>query len=194
MITKEQISQLSDPAIYAEAGITPKWRILRTFGDKAELVPYQDSRDVQRILDHVCGPENWANEALSLNGKFYMTISIHTQDGWVSKTDVGTESSIEKTKGEASDAMKRAAVMWGVFRNLYDEDSIVLPVRGKVVLTHNGTALTTPAMISAYCNGLNTSMGKLMSVYKSFEAQFQADKAALAALTTIKNFLTKIEE
>jgi hypothetical protein len=38
----------------------------------------------------------------------------------VSKSDVGDASNFEGTKGTISDALKRAAVMFGVARYLYD--------------------------------------------------------------------------
>ena len=50
---------------------------------------------------------------------------------WTWKEDCGTESNVEKQKGEASDAFKRAAVMWGVGRFLYYKPIIKLPVKEK---------------------------------------------------------------
>jgi hypothetical protein len=194
-IPKERLSLLSDPAIYAEAGIERKWRVLRVFGNQCEVVAYQDARDVQKVLDYVCGPENWANEAINLNGKLYMSVSINvTDEGWISKSDVGTESNVEKVKGEASDALKRAAVMWGVFRNLYDLETVILPAKGKTPVTAGGKELKTPAQLSAYCNGMNTGIGLLMRLYMSFEAEFKASKDAMSAMSTIKNFLNGIRE
>jgi hypothetical protein len=147
------------------------------------------------VLDYVCGPENWANEAINLNGKLYMAVSINvTDEGWISKSDVGTESNVEKVKGEASDALKRAAVMWGVFRNLYDLETVILPVKGKTPVTTGGKELKTPAQLSAYCNGMNTGIGLLMRLYMSFEAEFKASKEAMTAMSTIKNFLNGIRE
>lgn len=188
------IKRLSDPAVYRDLGIEKKWRVLRTFGTQCECVPYQDARDVQRVLDHVVGPENWTNEALSVGGKMYMNLGIRIGDDWVYKTDVGTESNIEKTKGEASDALKRAAVMWGIFRNLYETDGIILNVRGKTPLTAGGKELKTPAQLSAYCNGLNSEMGKLMSIYAGNKAAFDAHPDAMKLLTELKNFLNGISE
>jgi hypothetical protein len=43
--------------------------------------------------------------------------------GIVSKMDCGTESNVEKQKGEASDAFKRAAVQFGIGRDLYNLDN-----------------------------------------------------------------------
>ena len=38
---------------------------------------------------------------------------------WVWKSDTGSESNVEKQKGHASDAFKRACVSWGIGRFLY---------------------------------------------------------------------------
>ena len=43
--------------------------------------------------------------------------------GWVWKQDIGVFSDIEGVKGSVSDSIKRAAVQWGVGRDLYDPDS-----------------------------------------------------------------------
>ena len=40
---------------------------------------------------------------------------------WVWKWNMGTESDFEAEKGEASDAFKRAAVLWGIGRFLYEK-------------------------------------------------------------------------
>jgi hypothetical protein len=61
----------------------------------------------------------------------FCSIGINVDGWWVWKSDCGTESNVEKQKGEASDAFKRAAVMWGVGRFLYSLDIVKLPVKEK---------------------------------------------------------------
>lgn len=98
-----------------------KWRK----GPKNSDLAYIDSRDVQNRLDDVIGPENWKNEFAIIDNKLFCGISINVgklqncPDCWVCKWDTGTESNIEKEKGEVSDAFKRSAVMWGIGRFLY---------------------------------------------------------------------------
>lgn len=191
---KEDLSKLSNPNTYRELGIEKKWRVLRTFGTQCECVAYQDSRDVQKVLDSVCGPDNWANEAMNIGGKLYMNLSIRVDGEWITKSDVGTESNVEKVKGEASDALKRAAVMWGIFRNLYDGETVVLNVKGKTPVTAGGKELKTPAQLSAYCNGMNSEMGKLMGIYNGNKAAFDAHPGALKMLSELKNFLNNLSE
>ena len=43
-------------------------------GGIARIVPYQDSRDVQNVLDSIVGPTNWTNEPRNINGKLYMAM------------------------------------------------------------------------------------------------------------------------
>ena len=47
--------------------------------------------------------------------------------------DCGTESNVEKQKGEASDAFKRAAVQFGIGRDLYN-----LPTYRAEMTEYNG--------------------------------------------------------
>lgn len=86
---------------------------------------YVTARFVMDRLDAAVGPPNWADmyESLS-NGavRCGLSIRIPGEDGlWVTKWDVGVPSSIEPDKGAHSDALKRAAVKWGIARDLYDD-------------------------------------------------------------------------
>ena len=193
-IKQEQIKKLQNSSlIREELGISIRWRILTTKGGKARIVAYQDARDVQKALDYVCGPENWSNEAHNIAGKIYMSIGISTEDGWVFKSDVGTETAIEATKGEASDAFKRASIMWGIFRDVYDMDYIVLDYSDKnhSPVTPDGELLMTPDAIAAYCNGISKPMGHLRNIFKDLREQINADPVVLQALTTLKNFINE---
>lgn len=101
-----------------------KWRV-QSFSKRkafATCIPYVDSRDVQNRLDEVCGPENWQSDYKEIKGNVYAGIAILIADRWIWKWDCGTESKVEKEKGEASDSFKRAAVKWGVARDLYESD------------------------------------------------------------------------
>jgi hypothetical protein len=95
-----------------------KWRK----GPGGTQLAYIDARDVMDILDEVVGQENWQTDYKILGDKIYCGIGIYTDDKWVWKWDMGTESEFEAEKGEASDAFKRAGVKWGIGRFLYDID------------------------------------------------------------------------
>lgn len=108
-----------------------KWRVQSSNQWGAQCVAYIDARQVQDLLDEVCGQDGWHVTFEEHKGNLFASIGIFTDKGIVCKSDCGTESNVEKQKGEASDAFKRAAVMWGVGRFLYDLDIIKLPVKEK---------------------------------------------------------------
>lgn len=102
--------------------IPHKWRVQSFSRNKpmAQCVAYVDSRDVMNLLDKVCGIENWESDYKEIKGHVYAGIGIRNGNEWIWKWDCGTESNIEKEKGEASDSFKRAGVKWGIGRFLYD--------------------------------------------------------------------------
>jgi len=113
--TSKQIAKLSDPTPSEEIGQIPGK------GGSGAL-DYVTARFVQQRLDDSVGPENWQSYFTRVGDSLTCTISIYCGDspsGWVEKQDVGTESKIESEKGNFSDAFKRAAVQWGIARDLY---------------------------------------------------------------------------
>lgn len=84
---------------------------------------YVDARYVMQVLDTEIGAGNWQDEyVLGDAGKVSCRIGIYVEDrGWVWKGDGAGATDIEGDKGSFSDAFKRAAVKWGVARDLYDE-------------------------------------------------------------------------
>lgn len=87
----------------------------------AIILLYKDARVDMNILDETYGAMNWKREHQTIDGNLYCTISVwdEAKGQWVSKQDVGTESYTEATKGEASDAFKRAGFNWAIGRELY---------------------------------------------------------------------------
>jgi len=100
--------------------IPVKWRVQSSRNGYSNCVAYVDARDVQNHLDDVCGIQNWQSRHKEEKGNLFCEIGICINGNWIWKSDVGTESNIEKQKGEASDSFKRAAVMWGVGRFVYE--------------------------------------------------------------------------
>jgi hypothetical protein len=138
-----------------------KWRVQSANQWGASCVAYIDSRQVQDLLDEVVGAENWQCKFEEHKNNMFCSIGIMNvaADHWVWKSDCGTESQVEKQKGEASDAFKRAAVMWGIGRFLYSKKIIKLPVKEK-----NGKFLPYSEKtgrfvygddISVWCNALS---------------------------------------
>lgn len=101
-----------------------KWRVQSQNDYGATCVAYIDSRLAQDLLDEVVGPENWQTTFKVINDNLFCSVGIRVthDDGtseWVWKEDVGTESNVDKEKGNASDSFKRACVHFGVGRFLY---------------------------------------------------------------------------
>jgi len=132
--TPEQIKTLGAPTPADEIGTRP------AMGSSGGL-SYIDARFVAQRFDDAVGPENWqvdivwsdelskdakltkagkAMDGTEAHGRFPMArIGVSTDAGWVWKMDIGDFSDISSVKGGVSDAIKRAAVQWGVGRDLY---------------------------------------------------------------------------
>ena len=122
-----------------------KYRVGNTFdysGKRwANMLCYVDARYVQDKLDDIMGVGNWSSDFIEIKGSLFCRITIsflrdNGDIGIVSKMDCGTESNVEKQKGEASDAFKRAAVHFGVGRDLYNLDNS--KYRVEMILGTNG--------------------------------------------------------
>ena len=105
------------------------WRVQGTPYERngkhsAMALAYIDARDVMDRLDEVCGPEGWQDEYIETPTKRVICrIGILTGNGWVWKGDGAGATDVEGEKGGISDALKRAAVQWGIGRYLYRLDS-----------------------------------------------------------------------
>ena len=145
-----------------------KWRVQSTTEYGSNCVAYIDARDVQDLLDNVCGAANWQVNYSEHKGNLFASIGIRIeidadtgQSEFIWKSDCGTESQVEKQKGEASDAFKRAAVMWGVGRFLYSLGIIkikeVVKAGNKFHPAHNGQRIWD---INKHCNALRNAKNK----------------------------------
>lgn len=93
----------------------------RTKG-KALLLLYQDARCAMNILDETVGCD-WQKDYKEVNGNIYCGIAIKINDEWRWRWDCGSFTAKEddmQSKADASDATKRAAVCWGIGRELYN--------------------------------------------------------------------------
>lgn len=120
---------------------TIAWRVGQTTKDKkrGQALPYIDARAVQKRLDEAVGPGNWKTQykPSPIEKSIICEIAIRVEGEWVGKEDgaqldtfsddaaEGASSSAREVaiKGAYSDAFKRAAVMWGVGRYLYDYEA-----------------------------------------------------------------------
>lgn len=100
-----------------------KYRVGATSKDKTKgiAVFYIDSREVQKRLDDICGIDGWQTKFLPTDKGVVCELSIRMPDGtWITKSDGGVYTEkITPFKGGCSDALKRAAVQFGIGRYLY---------------------------------------------------------------------------
>lgn len=83
------------------------------------LLLYKNARCDMTILDETVGAGNWQRKHYDCKGNLFSSVGIKFQNEWIWKDDCGSESNMEKEKGEASDSFKRACVNWGIGRELY---------------------------------------------------------------------------
>jgi|SRR5262245_40995395 len=98
-----------------------KWKPGVVSGNRALAVCYIDARLVQDRLDEVLGPANWQDDyEVFADGSVLCRLRLG--DEWVTKADVGGPSEQpdegDRRKAAVSDALKRAAVKFGIGRYL----------------------------------------------------------------------------
>ena len=127
-----------------------EWKPGATTRDKKKglAMAYLTSRAIQDRLDEVCGPAGWRNEfmpgpaggvlcGLSIRVTYAGPDGHPAETGWVTKWDGADNTDVEAVKGGLSSAMKRAAVLWGIGRYLYQLDAqwVELDGRGRFAQT-----------------------------------------------------------
>lgn len=93
-------------------------------GNRAMALAYIDARVIQDRLDEVLGVEGWQDEYTRLeDGSVICKLRLRLGNEWITKMDVGSPSEQpdggDRTKAAFSDALKRAAVKFGIGRYLY---------------------------------------------------------------------------
>lgn len=96
-------------------------------GTKAMALAYIDARDVMDRLDSVLGSDNWQDRYEFHGPRTVCYLSIRVGDEWITKADGAGDTDVEGEKGAISDALKRAAVKWGIGRYLYALDAPWVP-------------------------------------------------------------------
>jgi hypothetical protein len=124
---KELINKLSNPIPY-------QWRVQSRNKDKSKAIctAYIDARDVMKVLDEHC---EWEVQYKELAGFLFAGIGIKLDGQVMWRWDCGQriednpqdQMYDQAGKSASSDAFKRAAVMWGVGRFLYDLDTVTVP-------------------------------------------------------------------
>ena len=118
----ERLAEPFDPA-------DVKWKPQQIKGNRALALCFIDARLIQDRLDEVVGVENWQDKYNVLpDGSVVCELSINFASPvdiprWIVKTDVGSLSEQpdagDRLKAAFSDALKRAAVKFGIGRYLY---------------------------------------------------------------------------
>jgi hypothetical protein len=93
-------------------------------GNRAMALAYIDARVIQDRLDEVVGVLGWQDEYECLpDGSVVCKLRLRLGDEWITKMDVGGPSEQpdegDRRKAAFSDALKRAAVKFGIGRYLY---------------------------------------------------------------------------
>src|SRR5437016_2335958 len=93
-------------------------------GNRALALGYVDARAIQDRLDEVLGVTGWQDEYECLpDGSVVCRLHLRLGSEWITKMDVGGQSEQpdegDRRKAAFSDALKRAAVKFGIGRYLY---------------------------------------------------------------------------
>lgn len=158
------------------------WRVGSTTADKKRgmALAYIDARDVMQRLDDVMSPAWWQCRYSHTGAVTICEIGLFLPTGntcqWVWKANGAGNTDVEAEKGACSDAFKRAAVLWGIGRYLYDLDSPWVALNGRQIATEELPKLR------ALLEGKSTpdTKGK-----KDSRAAFSAIQSALQAFQAL---------
>lgn len=114
---QKALSEVFDPA-------EVRWKPQAVSGNRAMAIAYVDARVIQDRLDDVLGISGWQTKFTVLpEGSVVCALSVRINNEWITKEDVGSQSDQpddgDKMKAAFSDALKRAAVHFGISRYLY---------------------------------------------------------------------------
>jgi hypothetical protein len=101
-----------------------KWLPRMVQGNRALAMAYVDARTIQDRLDQVLGAAGWQDDYdVRDDGNVVCRLKLRIGSEWITKVDVGGPSEQpdggDRLKAAFSDALKRAAVKFGVGRYLY---------------------------------------------------------------------------
>jgi hypothetical protein len=109
------------------------WRVGATKKDVSNkpvsgiALAYVDARDVMERLDQVFGMD-WQCRYTQAEKKTVCEIGVKINGEWIWRANAAGDSDIEAEKGAASDAFKRAAVLFGIGRYLYELPNVWMPL------------------------------------------------------------------
>src|SRR5947209_10833583 len=114
------MNDLAAPFEHAEV----KFKPAVVSGNRAMALAYVDARAIQDRLDDVLGVTGWQDSYKCLpDGSVVCRLKLRLGGEWITKVDVGGPSEQpdggDRIKAAFSDALKRAAVKFGIGRYLY---------------------------------------------------------------------------
>lgn len=181
-----------------------EWRVGSTTKDKKKgmMLAYVTNRAIMNRLDEVVGPENWKQTFRDIHKGIICALSIRLEKSgeWITKEDGADLTNIEATKGGLSDAMKRAAVQFGIGRYLYEADSVWVelnesgyPKTKPNKVTFSGKA-AQPKELSPReaCEKLLgcATLDELKDTFTALPKSLQADVEVIAMKDELKNKLS----
>jgi hypothetical protein len=111
-----------------------EWRVQSvTSTGKMIVVPYINNRCVMQRFDAAFGPTNWTSEFREITNGFICRLTVYLDGQTITREDGASKTNIEPEKGGISDAMKRAAVQFGLGRCLYDYPKVFIECNDKYI-------------------------------------------------------------
>jgi hypothetical protein len=177
-----------------------KWKPAMVKNDRCLAMAYIDARAVQDRLDEVMGIGGWKTEYHQIGtDNFECRLSLRIGRQWITKADVGSTSEQpdagDRLKAAYSDALKRAAVAFGVGRYLYRLQSQWVdydPVKKRIVGTPQLPAIQpVKNAVAAARDSLESAktLGELAAVWEGTPPETRA--AVLAVKDQKKAQLSK---
>jgi hypothetical protein len=119
-------SRTADQVMAALAAPIPADKIKTRTGSGGRQLAYIQAQTVMDRLDEAVGPENWWTEIQMAESWVKCRLTIRFPDGMtLMREGIGGYPDMpaeeDRVKGAASDALKRAGVLFGVARNLYED-------------------------------------------------------------------------
>jgi hypothetical protein len=153
-------------------------------GNRALALAYIDARVIQDRLDEVVGVLGWQDEYECLpDGSVVCKLRLRLGDEWITKMDIGGPSEQpdegDRRKAAFSDALRRAAVKFGIGHYLYR-----LPNHWVDYDLRKRQFLKTPAL-PAYALPQNTRQEQAVQQKGLAAARSQGTEPATVPMTTV---------
>ncbi|PZA08319.1 Rad52/Rad22 family DNA repair protein [Meiothermus sp. Pnk-1] len=116
-----------------------EWKIIAAKNGSTTIAPYIDARAVMARFDKAFGPMGWQVDytpALIGNEQGVIAaIAVRNPETgeWIVKKDGSGPTDMESYKGSISGALKRAATVWGIGRELYSYPRVIVEGEHKYI-------------------------------------------------------------